>query len=158
RPLPSWLATLGVVAQGHKCGTCSHPYPHAQPLKSLPVAVLSLTSGKPLIRKLDLIDSMIASSDAAVSDEELARIEESACPTCGSCSGMFTANSMTCLNEAIGLALPGNGTVLATHALRRQLFDDAARLLVANTKRYYLQGDRAVLPRSIATFEAFENA
>src|SRR5258708_2223843 len=83
--------------------------------------------GKPLIRKLDLIDSMIASGDAAVDDDELAQIEASACPTCGSCSGMFTANSMNCLNEAIGLALPGNGTLLATHATRRELFEDPAR-------------------------------
>ncbi len=114
--------------------------------------------GKPIVRKLDLIDSMVASSDAAVGDDELARIEESACPTCGSCSGMFTANSMNCLNEALGLALPGNGTLLATHAMRRELFEDAARRLVEMTKLHYLQGDPSVLPRSIATFEAFENA
>jgi dihydroxy-acid dehydratase len=115
-------------------------------------------NGKPVIRKLDLIDAMVASSDASVGDAELARMEEAACPTCGSCSGMFTANSMNCLNEAIGLALPGNGTLLATHALRRELFSDAARRLVEVTKRHYLEGDRSVLPRSIATFEAFENA
>jgi dihydroxy-acid dehydratase len=114
--------------------------------------------GKPLIRKLDLIDSMIASGDASIDDEELARIEASACPTCGSCSGMFTANSMNCLNEAIGLALPGNGTLLATHLRRAELFDQAARLLVGMAKRHYLEGDRSVLPRSIATFQAFENA
>jgi dihydroxy-acid dehydratase len=114
--------------------------------------------GKLLPRKLDLIDSMIASSDARVSDEELARIEAAACPTCGSCSGMFTANSMNCLNEALGLALPGNGTLLATHATRRELFDRAARQLVEMTRRHYVDGDRSPLPRSIATFEAFENA
>jgi dihydroxy-acid dehydratase len=114
--------------------------------------------GRPLVRKLDLIDSMIASGDAAVDDDELARIEAAACPTCGSCSGMFTANSMNCLNEALGLALPGNGTLLATHARRAELFDDAARRLVEMTRRGYLGGDRSVLPRSIATFEAFENA
>jgi dihydroxy-acid dehydratase len=109
-------------------------------------------------RKLDLIDAMVASSDAAVSDEELARIEADACPTCGSCSGMFTANSMNCLNEAIGLALPGNGTLLATHAMRWSLFEQAGRRIVEMANRYYLEGDRSVLPRSIATFEAFENA
>ena len=114
--------------------------------------------GKPLIRKLDLIDPMIASSDASVADDELARMERSACPTCGSCSGMFTANSMNCLNEAIGLALPGNGTLLATHARRRALFSDAATRIVEMAKRHYVDGDRSVLPRSICTFEAFENA
>jgi dihydroxy-acid dehydratase len=114
--------------------------------------------GKPLVRKLDLIDAMVASSDASVGDAELARMEEAACPTCGSCSGMFTANSMNCLNEAIGLALPGNGSLLATHAQRRQLFSDAARRVVDLARRHYLDGDASVLPRSIATFEAFENA
>ena len=114
--------------------------------------------GKPLIRKLDLIDPMIAASDASVGDDELAKMERSACPTCGSCSGMFTANSMNCLNEAIGLALPGNGTLLATHARRWELFEQASRLIVDMAQRYYLQGDRSVLPRSVATFEAFENA
>ncbi|HZU85330.1 MAG TPA: dihydroxy-acid dehydratase [Polyangiaceae bacterium] len=114
--------------------------------------------GKPRTIKLDLIDSMIASGDPSVGDQELARIEASACPTCGSCSGMFTANSMNCLNEAIGLALPGNGTLLATHAMRRDLFDQAARRIVDMARRHYLDGDRTVLPRSIATFEAFENA
>ncbi len=115
-------------------------------------------NGKPLTVKLDLIDSMIASGDAAIGDAELARIEAAACPTCGSCSGMFTANSMNCLNEAIGLALPGNGTLLATHALRRDLFELAAKKVVDMSKRHYLHGDASVLPRSIATFEAFENA
>jgi dihydroxy-acid dehydratase len=114
--------------------------------------------GKALIRKLDLIDPMIASSDASVGDDELARMEAEACPTCGSCSGMFTANSMNCLNEALGLALPGNGTLLATHARRRELFEDAARRIVAMAQRHYVDGDASVLPRSIATHEAFENA
>ena len=114
--------------------------------------------GKPLVRKLDLIDSMIAASDAKVSDAELAEMERSACPTCGSCSGMFTANSMNCLNEALGLALPGNGTLLATHARRWELFEAAGRRIVEMAKRYYVDGDRGVLPRSIATFDAFENA
>ncbi len=114
--------------------------------------------GKPTIRKLDLIDSMIASSDAKVSDEELLQMERSACPTCGSCSGMFTANSMNCLNEALGLALPGNGTLLATHARRWELFEAAAKRIVAMANQHYVDGDRSVLPRSIASFEAFENA
>jgi dihydroxy-acid dehydratase len=106
-------------------------------------------------RKLDLIDSMTASADPTVSDAELAEIEESACPTCGSCAGMFTANSMNCLTEAIGLALPGNGTVLATHVERRGLFERAGRLVVELTRRYYSSGDESVLPRSIATRDAF---
>jgi dihydroxy-acid dehydratase len=108
--------------------------------------------------KLDLIDPMIAAGNDAVSDERLLEMERSACPTCGSCSGMFTANSMNCLNEALGLALPGNGTLLATHARRWQLFEDAGRRIVDLAKRYYVQGDASVLPRSVATFDAFENA
>ena len=114
--------------------------------------------GKAFVRKLDLIDAMVAGSDGAVSDEELLELERSACPTCGSCSGMFTANSMNCLNEALGLALPGNGTLLATHALRWGLFERAGRDIVSLAKRHYMEGDQSVLPRSIATFEAFENA
>src|SRR5450631_1155698 len=118
--------------------------------------------GKPqpqqTVRKLDLIDSMIASSDAKVSDAELGEMERSACPTCGSCSGMFTANSMNCLNEALGLALPGNGTLLATHAMRWELFAAAGERIVELANRFYLKGDTSVLPRSIANFEAFENA
>jgi dihydroxy-acid dehydratase len=118
--------------------------------------------GKPqprqTIRKLDLIDSMIAASDAKVSDAELGEMERSACPTCGSCSGMFTANSMNCLNEALGLALPGNGTLLATHARRWELFEAASRRIVELAKRHYLEGDDSALPRGVATFEAFENA
>jgi dihydroxy-acid dehydratase len=114
--------------------------------------------GKPLVRKLDLIDSMIASSDDNVSDADLAAMERSACPTCGSCSGMFTANSMNCLNEALGLALPGNGTLLATHARRWELFEAAARRVVDMAQRRYLEDDASVLPRSIATQAAFENA
>lgn len=114
--------------------------------------------GKPLIRKLDLIDSIIAAGDDTVSDAELDKLERSACPTCGSCSGMFTANSMNCLNEAIGLALPGNGTLLATHARRWELFEAAAKRIVQMANRYYVEGDSSVLPRSVATFEAFENA
>jgi dihydroxy-acid dehydratase len=114
--------------------------------------------GKPIVRKLDLIDPMIASSDARVGDAELADMERSACPTCGSCSGMFTANSMNCLNEAIGLALPGNGTLLATHAMRWELFEQAGRLIVDMAKRHYVEGDPTVLPRAVATFDAFENA
>ena len=107
---------------------------------------------------LDLIDAMIKSADSSVSDEDVAQIENHACPGCGCCSGMFTANSMNCLNEAIGLALPGNGTILATHANRAQLFKDAAALIVKNAYKYYEEGDGSVLPKSIATREAFLNA
>ena len=107
---------------------------------------------------LDLIDAMIKSADSSVSDEDVAQIENHACPGCGCCSGMFTANSMNCLNEAIGLALPGNGTILATHANRAQLFKDAAALIVKNAYKYYEDGDESVLPKSIATREAFLNA
>jgi dihydroxy-acid dehydratase len=108
--------------------------------------------------KLDLIDPMIASADPSVPDAKLLEMEEAACPTCGSCSGMFTANSMNCLAEAIGLALPGNGTVLATHTARRDLFERAGATIVALTKAYYENDDASVLPRSIATRDAFENA
>jgi dihydroxy-acid dehydratase len=108
--------------------------------------------------KIDLIDAMIASADEAVTDEQLGQIERSACPTCGSCSGMFTANSMNCLTEAIGLSLPGNGSTLATHAARRQLFLDAGRIVVDLARRHYQDDDASVLPRSIASREAFENA
>jgi dihydroxy-acid dehydratase len=108
--------------------------------------------------KLDLIDAMIASANDAVTEEQLGVIERSACPTCGSCSGMFTANSMNCLTEAIGLALPGNGSTLATHAARRELFTTAGRLVVDLARRYYDSDDASVLPRSVATRAAFENA
>ncbi|HBO38341.1 MAG TPA: dihydroxy-acid dehydratase [Pasteurellaceae bacterium] len=108
--------------------------------------------------RLDLIDAMIESADPNVSDERVDAIEKSACPTCGSCSGMFTANSMNCLTEALGLSLPGNGSCLATHADRKELFLQAGRQIVELCKRYYAQDDESVLPRSIATFEAFENA
>lgn len=107
---------------------------------------------------IDLVDSMVMAVDPSVSDEKMARIEKLACPTCGSCSGMFTANSMNCLNEAIGLALPGNGTIVATHAERRNLFVKAAHQLIENTRSYYEEGNEKVLPRNIGTFEAFENA
>lgn len=109
-------------------------------------------------KHLDLIDAMIQSADPTVSDEDVAEIECHACPGCGSCSGMFTANSMNCLNEAIGLALPGNGTVVATHTNRTRLFKEAAQLIVKNAYRYYEEGDESVLPRSIATRAAFLNA
>ncbi|MFD2768135.1 dihydroxy-acid dehydratase [Micromonospora eburnea] len=108
--------------------------------------------------KIDLIDAMIASSNEAVTDDQLGQIERSACPTCGSCSGMFTANSMNCLTEAIGLALPGNGSTLATHAARRSLFVEAGRTAVAIARRWYDEDDASVLPRSIANRAAFENA
>lgn len=109
-------------------------------------------------KHLDLIDAMVQAADERVSDETVKMVERSACPTCGSCSGMFTANSMNCLNEAIGLALPGNGTVLATHENRFRLFKDAAALIVKNAYKYYQDGDDSVLPRSIATKTAFTNA
>ncbi len=108
--------------------------------------------------KLDLVDAMVTAADDRVSDEDVTQIERSACPTCGSCSGMFTANSMNCLTEALGLSLPGNGSLLATHADRRELFLEAGRRIVELTRRYYEQGDASVLPRGIATFDAFENA
>ncbi|WP_428961528.1 dihydroxy-acid dehydratase [Micromonospora fluostatini] len=108
--------------------------------------------------KIDLIDAMIASSNEAVTDDQLGEIERSACPTCGSCSGMFTANSMNCLTEAIGLALPGNGSTLATHAARKALFGEAGRTVVEIAKRWYDQDDASVLPRAIANRSAFENA
>ncbi|AHK14830.1 dihydroxy-acid dehydratase [Thalassolituus oleivorans] len=108
--------------------------------------------------KLDLVDAMVIAADDSASDEKVAEYERSACPTCGSCSGMFTANSMNCLTEALGLALPGNGSTLATHADREQLFLEAGRRIVENAKRYYEQDDESVLPRSIANFKAFENA
>ncbi len=109
-------------------------------------------------RALDLIDAMIDSADQTIPDDAIAQIERAACPTCGSCSGMFTANSMNSLNEAIGLALPGNGTLVATHAERRALFSRAAQLIVENAYKYYRDGDQSVLPRSIATRAAFLNA
>lgn len=108
--------------------------------------------------KLDLVDAMVQAADENVSDEDVAQVERSACPTCGSCSGMFTANSMNCLTEALGLSLPGNGSLLATHSDREQLFLEAGRTIVDLAKRYYEQDDESVLPRSIATKAAFENA
>lgn len=107
---------------------------------------------------LDLVDAMVMAADTTVSDEYLTRVEENACPTCGSCSGMFTANSMNCLAEAIGIALPGNGTIVATHANRKHLFEEAVEKIIAATNTYYYEGDSSVLPRSIATREAFLNA
>ncbi|GKQ49880.1 dihydroxy-acid dehydratase [Bradyrhizobium sp. Ce-3] len=121
-----------------------------------------MESGKILLkgkkRAVDLIDAMVAAADSNVSDEEVEVIERSACPTCGSCSGMFTANSMNCLTEALGLALPGNGSVLATHADRKSLFVEAGHLIVDLARRYYEQDDVKVLPRNIANFKSFENA
>jgi len=108
--------------------------------------------------KLDLVDAMVSAADAKFSNEKVDQLERSACPTCGSCSGMFTANSMNCLTEALGLSLPGNGSLLATHADRRNLFLAAGRLIVKNARRYYDDGDTRVLPRAIASFDAFENA
>ncbi len=121
-----------------------------------------MESGKARIRgeekHLDLVDAMVVAADDQYTDEEVAQYERSACPTCGSCSGMFTANSMNCLTEALGLALPGNGSLVATHADRKELFLRAARTVVDITRLYYEEGDTAVLPRSIASFESFENA
>lgn len=113
---------------------------------------------KGVVHKADLIDSMIKAADSNVSDEESEAFEANACPTCGSCSGMFTANSMNCLTEALGLSLPGNGSTLATHVKREDLFKEAGHCIVDLAKRYYEQDDASVLPRSIATFEAFQNA
>jgi dihydroxy-acid dehydratase len=110
------------------------------------------------VKALDLIDAMILAADPKATDAEVEEYERSACPTCGSCSGMFTANSMNCLVEALGLGLPGNGTMLATHADRKELFLQAGRTIVDLAKRYYEEGDATALPRGIATFEAFENA
>ena len=128
------------------------------PMEAGKVAGTHNRDGKKVMRKLDLIDPMIAAGDKNVSDEELLSLERSACPTCGSCSGMFTANSMNCLNEAFGLALPGNGTILATHAMRWELFEASGKRIVELAKAYYEKDQASVLPRAIATFEAFENA
>ncbi len=121
-----------------------------------------MEAGKVVLRgkevTLDLVDAMVAAADDQYTDAEVETIERSACPTCGSCSGMFTANSMNCLTEALGLSLPGNGSQLATHADRQKLFERAGRLVVALAKRYYEEDDESVLPRSIANFQAFENA
>ena len=130
---------------------------------NIPVVFVSggpMEAGKTKLaeHKLDLIDAMVVAADPTVSDEVAEEYERSACPTCGSCSGMFTANSMNCLTEALGLSLPGNGTVVATHADRKALFQRAGQLVVELAKRHYEEDDYSVLPRSIATFEAFENA
>lgn len=117
-----------------------------------------MEAGKYNSKSIDLIDAMIAGGDKDISETELFKMESSACPTCGSCSGMFTANSMNCLNEALGLALPGNGTVVATHKARWTLFEKAAKRIVQIAKDYYENGNEKVLPRSIATMEAFQNA
>ncbi|QTL03029.1 dihydroxy-acid dehydratase [Aquabacter sp. L1I39] len=121
-----------------------------------------MEAGKVLLstgeKKVDLIDAMVAAADDRVSEEDVKVMERSACPTCGSCSGMFTANSMNCLTEALGLALPGNGSVLATHADRERLFVEAGHLIVDLARRYYEQDDASVLPRAVASFKAFENA
>ncbi|MCO5148249.1 MAG: dihydroxy-acid dehydratase [Aquamicrobium sp.] len=121
-----------------------------------------MEAGKAIVRgklqALDLVDAMVMAADDAYTDQEVETIEQNACPTCGSCSGMFTANSMNCLAEALGLALPGNGSVLATHADRKRLFLEAGRLIVAQARAWYERDDASVLPRSIASFAAFENA
>ncbi|ARC88605.1 dihydroxy-acid dehydratase [Rhodovulum sp. MB263] len=123
-----------------------------------PMEAGKVTLGDGRTVSMDLIDAMVAAADDKVSDDDLARIEAAACPTCGSCSGMFTANSMNCLTEALGLSLPGNGSTLATHSARRELFLEAGRRAVELCRRWYEQDDASVLPRSIATREAFQNA
>jgi dihydroxy-acid dehydratase len=128
---------------------------------NIPVIFVSggpMEAGRDGDEAYDLVDSMVMAVDPEVSDEKLDRIEKLACPTCGSCSGMFTANSMNCLNEAIGLALPGNGTIVATHVERKILFEKAAHQLISNILAYYEEGNDNVLPRNIGTFDAFENA
>ena len=132
---------------------------------NIPVVFVSggpMEAGKVKIRgnehAIDLVDAMIVAADDSFTDEEVAEYERSACPTCGSCSGMFTASSMNCLTEALGLSLPGNGSTLATHANRKKLFETAGQLIVEITKRHYEQNDYSLLPRSIATKAAFENA
>ncbi|MCZ8186834.1 MAG: dihydroxy-acid dehydratase [Beijerinckiaceae bacterium] len=132
---------------------------------NIPVVFVSggpMEAGKVTVKgkekAVDLVDAMVWAADDSYTDEEVQKVEQSACPTCGSCSGMFTANSMNCLTEALGLSLPGNGTVLATHADRRRLFVEAGHLIVDLARRYYEQNDESVLPRNIASFKAFENA
>src|SRR5690606_9025995 len=132
---------------------------------NIPVVFVSggpMEAGKVVLKgkeiALDLVDAMVAAADEKYTDEELTAIEEAACPTCGSCSGMFTANSMNCLTEALGLSLPGNGSTLATHAYRKNLFLEAGRRIVDITRRYYEQDDASVLPRSVASKAAFYNA
>jgi len=128
---------------------------------NIPVVFVSggpMEAGKHGDMALDLVDAMVMAADDSVSDEDVLAVEKNACPTCGSCSGMFTANSMNCLNEALGLALPGNGTIVATHINRKKLFEDAANLIVQLAYRYYRDGDDSVLPRSIASKKAFMNA
>ncbi len=128
---------------------------------NIPTIIVSggpMEAGKVGSKKFDLIDAMVMAADNTVSDDELKAVEHNACPTCGSCSGMFTANSMNCLSEALGMALPGNGTVVATHQTRRKLFEKAAARIVEAANAYYDNGDISVLPRSIATKEAFMNA
>ncbi|MBF9195600.1 dihydroxy-acid dehydratase [Microvirga terrestris] len=132
---------------------------------NIPVVFVSggpMEAGKVVLngvtKKLDLVDAMVAAADDKIADEDIKAIERAACPTCGSCSGMFTANSMNCLTEALGLSLPGNGSTLATHADRKRLFVEAGHLIVDLARRYYEQDDASVLPRTIASFAAFENA
>jgi dihydroxy-acid dehydratase len=117
-----------------------------------------MEAGRARDKKYDLVDAMVMAADENVSDEEIAVVEQEACPTCGSCSGMFTANSMNCLNEAIGMALPGNGTIVATHRNRLALFEKAAKQIVKITREFYFEGKEDVLPRNIATRQAFMNA
>ena len=130
---------------------------------NIPVVFVSggpMEAGKTALseHKLDLVDAMVIAADSSADDAKVEAYERSACPTCGSCSGMFTANSMNCLTEALGLSLPGNGSLLATHADRKALFLEAGRLVVELTRRYYVEDDDSVLPRNVANRAAFENA
>src|SRR5690606_26937900 len=132
---------------------------------NIPVVFVSggpMEAGKAMVKgqlqALDLVDAMVMAADDNYTDEEVELVEQNACPTCGSCSGMFTANSMNCLTEALGLSLPGNGSTLATHSDRQRLFEQAGHVVVDLCRRYYEQDDESVLPRSIATKAAFENA
>src|SRR6202142_1436333 len=153
--IPTVFVSGGPMEAGRMAAPVTVPGQVTAPGQAEPESAAEQEYGR---RKLDLVDSMVASADPSVSDETLARIEEAACPTCGSCSGMFTANSMNCLTEAIGLALPGHGTTLATHVARRELFERAGRTVVEITRRYYADDDESVLPRAVASRDAFENA
>ncbi|MDO5769686.1 MAG: dihydroxy-acid dehydratase [Psychrobacter sp.] len=156
--IPVIFVSGGPMEAGKVLASDLAPSHNTDGTNDAPNADIVLNSQGKAIRKLDLVDAMIDAADDSVSDADVLEIERSACPTCGSCSGMFTANSMNCLTEALGLSLPGNGSLLATHAKRQELFLEAGRTIVKLAKRCYEQDDPSVLPRNIATKEAFENA